>query len=311
MLGLQTESVMSAARRMRDSGLIRRFGAFWDFRIFGLEGYLFGVREPKEALDGTVKWINSFGFVTHNYLRRHELNVWFTAILPGDTDAAEFADKLSARGLAYVALGAERRIKLETAFAGDDKKCHDPVAPPVAHNLLKTGSRGPSHIAMKEREHHDSNSLQKKIIALLRDELEIAPRPFTRMANILKIDEDALLAELVNLKSSGVLRRIGASIDHQRAGFSANSLMAWDFTGSERDTYEVVCDFPWVSHCYLRRIVAQNLRTPWAYNLFAMIHARDPEELDRRERILTGAFAPRKFVSMRTEGEYKKIHFSF
>jgi DNA-binding Lrp family transcriptional regulator len=293
-LGVPAESVMMAARRARDSGLMRRFGAFWDFRAAGLEGYLFGVRAPDGALGEVVRWINAFGFVTHNYLRRHELNIWFTAILPGDVEAVRLADELLARGFEYIALRAERRIKLETAFARDEGESQDREASEAL-------SRAPQGF----------DSLQKKIIALLRDDLDILPCPFTRMANVLRIDEDALLEELVKLKSSGALRRIGASIDHRRAGFSANSLMALEFTGSEMDVCGVASALPWVSHCYLRRPVAQNQLVPWTYNMFTMIHARGSEELGRRERLLAGVFAPRGYVSMRTEVEYKKIHFSF
>jgi DNA-binding Lrp family transcriptional regulator len=307
-LGLSPGFVISTAQALSQSGLLRKFGAFWDFRVAGLQGYLFGVVAHDKTAE-TAEWINSLGFVTHNYLRRHELNIWFTAILPGERDAIELADELDGRDIPFVALAVVHRIKLRTSFAGTGERKNSKNyknSPNILHEVKRV--MPPRECEVRS---HCFSAPQKNIIALLGDDLAIAPRPFTKIADLLEIDEDTLIVELTKLRSAGVLRRIGASFDHKRAGFSANSLMAWNFTGSKGDAETVVSPLPWVSHCYLRRLLAQNLRKPWTQNLFIMAHARDKDELEERERFLSSTFAPRNFVSMRTLKEYKKTSFRF
>jgi hypothetical protein len=100
-------------------------------------------------------------------------------------------------------------------------------------------------------------------------------------------------------------------VNHNLAGYMANSLMAWDYSEIADDVVsslaiEAVRERPWASHCYLRRVVASDYGAPWPYNLFVMVHARDVAELVARENLLSGSFALRDFVSMRTVKEYKK-----
>jgi DNA-binding Lrp family transcriptional regulator len=328
-LGAPVAMVLSLARELLDRGLIRRFGAFWDFRRFGQEGYLFGVRVPAGDLDGIALWINGFDCVTHNYARRHDLNLWFTAVLPGDGAAALFGALLAEKKLSFVSLGVRRMIKLRPSFAGGIGKSPNEGggayarAAPACRTVPQRRPSPPSVPAGEagvmpnfacSSGVGDLTPLRRKIIAALQDDLKITERPFTDVADRLKIEEDALIEELVKLKSSGALRRVGASVVHSKAGCLANSLMAWDFS-SEADgciaeaAEGAVRGRDWASHCYLRHVVLSNLAVMWPYNLFVMIHARDGAELADREESLSGAFAPAGFVSMRTRREYKKIQY--
>jgi len=63
------------------------------------------------------------------------------------------------------------------------------------------------------------NELEKKIINLIQGDLPVTHRPFALLAEQLGISETELLAEIRKLKDSGVIRRFGATLRHQEAGY--------------------------------------------------------------------------------------------
>ncbi|MBT8330955.1 MAG: Lrp/AsnC family transcriptional regulator, partial [Deltaproteobacteria bacterium] len=69
--------------------------------------------------------------------------------------------------------------------------------------------------------------LEKKIIASIQEDMEISERPYVAIAKKLGITETELLERLKDLSRRGVIRRFGATLRHQRAGFNANAMVAW------------------------------------------------------------------------------------
>jgi DNA-binding Lrp family transcriptional regulator len=299
-LGVTQETALSMVSELLNSGFLRRFGIFWDFTYLGYSGFLFGASVSGEKIDEVAGWVNGLDFVTHNYLRRHDLNLWFTAILSGEDHAVRLGEVLGRKGLPFAAFGPRRRIKLCPSFARDFEDC-----------------RGLGIFASREAP-ATIDPFQRRILAVLQGGMTPQRRPFAGVAELLGTDEGDLLSKLAELKSSGMLRRFGAAVNHNAAGYLANSLMAWDFSDIPDDeasqiALEAVGPHRWASHCYFRRVIASNLKGVWRYNLFVMVHARDDKELGEREALLARAMAPtagKSFISMRTEREFKKISFS-
>lgn len=79
-LQLTETEVLDRIRRLQDRGIIRRLGANFDSRRLGYMTTLCGAKVPPERLDEFIRVVNSYPAVTHNYLRRHDFNVWFTFI---------------------------------------------------------------------------------------------------------------------------------------------------------------------------------------------------------------------------------------
>lgn len=79
-LQLTETEVLDRIRRLQDRGIIRRLGANFDSRRLGYMTTLCGAKVPPERLDEFIRVVNSYPGVTHNYLRRHDFNVWFTFI---------------------------------------------------------------------------------------------------------------------------------------------------------------------------------------------------------------------------------------
>jgi DNA-binding Lrp family transcriptional regulator len=79
-VGASEEEVLARVMAMAEAGIIRRLGANFTSRKLGYTSTLCAVRVPAESLEHFVAVVNRYPGVTHNYLRRHRYNVWFTLI---------------------------------------------------------------------------------------------------------------------------------------------------------------------------------------------------------------------------------------
>jgi len=118
------------------------------------------------------------------------------------------------------------------------------------------------------------DELDRNIIRRVCGDIGHSPRPFREMAEELGLDEADLLVRLRSYKQDGVLRRFGAILRHQKAGYVANGMSVWNVPdGDVARVGEQMASFREVSHCYERP------RLPdWPYNLFGMIHGHSEDE---------------------------------
>ena len=115
--------------------------------------------------------------------------------------------------------------------------------------------------------------MENSVLAAIQEDIPLVARPYLEMAKRIGIAEEEFLATLKSLCQRGVVRRFGATIRHQKSGFEANAMTAWqvDDTDAER-VGMTMAQYPEVSHCYLRNPTAN-----WPYNLYTMIHGRDEQ----------------------------------
>ncbi len=93
--GVSEEEVLSRVQAMVDSGVIRRIGANFTSRKLGYTSTLCAAHVPEELLGRFVEVVNRYPGVTHNYLRRHHFNVWFTLIAPSPEMLQEILQEIS------------------------------------------------------------------------------------------------------------------------------------------------------------------------------------------------------------------------
>jgi DNA-binding Lrp family transcriptional regulator len=299
-LGISEEAAAARARSLALSPMSRRFGVFVDLRACGYEGYLFGVRVPIERLSSVVGRINAMSRVTHNYIRDHRVNVWFTAAMTGDDSARELGGELRRANLDFVSLAVRRMIKLRPSFASNT------VQQPPVKDAVPLPSCTPPPVELSE--------FETAILRELCRDFPITPRPYAIAASRLGLGEEALISCVKRLKALGVIRRIGIALNHTGLGWRSNALMAWDMSGlSEEEILEsadaAALTRRWVSHCYIRHAVECSISGGWDYNLYMMVHAFGPDELSARERELADVVGGCDFVSLRTTEEQKKISF--
>lgn len=116
--------------------------------------------------------------------------------------------------------------------------------------------------------------LEKKVIALLQTDIPVVQRPFRQMAGKIGITEEQFLDVLNSLNQRGIIRRFGATLKHQKSGFKANAMVAWNVDESRVEQVgTAMAGFDEITHCY-RRDPAPG----WPYNLYTMVHAGTESE---------------------------------
>ncbi|MBI5700489.1 Lrp/AsnC family transcriptional regulator [Candidatus Saganbacteria bacterium] len=113
------------------------------------------------------------------------------------------------------------------------------------------------------------------LIKILQNDFPIISKPFKAMAKASGIPESELLANIKDLKNCGTIRKFGAILKHQKAGFSSNAMVVFDVPDEKVDELgKKLSSFKEVSHCYERP------RFPgFNYNLYAMTHGKSKGEL--------------------------------
>jgi len=74
--------VLGRVKGLKADGVIRRIGGNFSSRRLHFSSTLCAAKVPEDKLDRFVEAVNRYPGVTHNYLRSHEYNVWFTFIAP-------------------------------------------------------------------------------------------------------------------------------------------------------------------------------------------------------------------------------------
>jgi len=147
----------------------------------------------------------------------------------------------------------------------------------------------------------------KKVIGLIQGDLPLRPRPFALMAERAGMSEGEYLERIRDLKSRGILRRFGATLRHQEAGFSSNAMVAWVVPEKRIDEVgKIFARFREVTHCYHRRPMGQ-----WPYNIYTMVHGSSRDQCYEIAEKMSKAAGVKDFTLLFSEKEFKKTSMSY
>jgi len=155
------ETILQEVRGLKESGVIRRIRALINSRALGLTGTLVAAHIPEENLQQVTAAVNSMEDVSHNYLRGHHYNLWFTLQAESAEQIEAVILNLSRRfGIDFYNLPVERVFKLDVRF---DAEGQEP--------LSDTGQ-------IPKNEKAELNEAEKLILAKLENELDVISEPF-------------------------------------------------------------------------------------------------------------------------------------
>jgi DNA-binding Lrp family transcriptional regulator len=147
------------------------------------------------------------------------------------------------------------------------------------------------------------SDVEERILATIQRGLPRVLSPYEAVAKEAGVEVGQLLSVLREWKASGKLRRIGAVVNHFKAGLGVGAMIVWRV---EADRIEKVgallASFPQVSHAYERETTEN-----WTYNLYTMVHAADTEQLQRTVESMSEAAGVKDFKMLMTEKELKKV----
>lgn len=116
---------------------------------------------------------------------------------------------------------------------------------------------------------------ERAILRIVQSNLPDSATPYADIARQVGTDEETVMALLRRLREEGAIRRFGASIKHQKTGWTHNAMVAWLIDDARIDACgEHAAEHPRISHCYHRPTTAPD----WPYTLYTMIHGRTRQE---------------------------------
>ena len=281
------QAVVGEVRRLKLGGQIRRISAIINYRTLGFTGTLVTAHAGTDRLEATVRQVNGLDGVSHNYLRRHYFNLWFTLQGKSKGEIDAILAGLSERcGVEFHSLPVERVFKLDVRF---DLENEDGV-------LVCDGSG-----ALPREKAVELSERERLVLSRVQDGFEVETNPLGRLCGK-ELDLNEVLDSLCELRDKGVIRRISAVLDYRKLGFTANAMLVTDVP--QERIVEIggnLAGSNLVSHCYQRRMFEG-----WRYNVFAMMHGRSMGDIERA----AGEFAEggdiKSYALLVTEAELKK-----
>jgi siroheme decarboxylase len=260
------EEVLSRVQRLLDGRIVREVTPIFDTRVLGYKSMLVAAKVDSENPHRAAKIVNSHPGVSHNYLRNHDFNLWFTiAVEPesklGLAGTLELLARLtraeSVRELPTLKLF---KIRMDLEMEGGTDALS---AAGVAQDPME-----PDPIELSE--------LDVAVIRATQGPMQVIPEPFAPAAEELGVSQRELLDQLESMRERKALRRVAAILYHRRAGFSANGMGVWKVP-EERimDLAPRMAAFRGISHCYQRPTYPD-----WPYSVFTMAHGRSKGECD-------------------------------
>jgi len=117
-LGIREEEVIARIKLLLDNGVIRRLGGIFDSRKLGYSGALCTMQVTGDRIDEVAGVVNAFPGVTHNYIRDHHFNMWFTVLAQSKENLDEILNQIREHtGIEeIITLPAENIFKIRVNF---------------------------------------------------------------------------------------------------------------------------------------------------------------------------------------------------
>jgi DNA-binding Lrp family transcriptional regulator len=258
--------VLSRVERLLRERIIRQVTPIFDTRVLGYKSMLVAASVDPENPHRAAKIVNSHPGVSHNYLRNHDFNMWFTIAVEPDS-------KLGLDGTLDVIqreTGAESIRQLPTLRLF---KIRMDLEMEQGTEALQQAAADSEY---REPEPIELEELDIAVIKTLQGDLPVISEPYAPAAGQLGITTDQLLAHLESMQERRALRRVAAILYHRRAGYSANGMGVWRVPDEQILEFgPLMASFRGISHCYQRPTYED-----WPYSVFTMAHGRSKEECD-------------------------------
>ncbi len=296
---LELDDVLARTRRLLDERIIREITPIFDTRALGYDSMLVAAKVDSEHPQRAAQIVNSHPGVSHNYLRTHDFNLWFTIATPPDSE-----------------LGLAGTLDVLMRETGAESMRQLPTLTLFKINMNLEMEKGTDALAAavdasppRELDAQPYDDRDVSVIRALQGPMEPVERPYDQAAAELGIGTEDLLAHLRGMVNRQLLRRVAAILFHRRAGFSANGMGVWKVPEGEiMETGGRMASFRGISHCYQRPTYED-----WPYSVFTMAHGRSKEECDAILDSIAEecGMGPDDRATLYSSTEYKKIRLRY
>ncbi|MBQ5463328.1 MAG: Lrp/AsnC family transcriptional regulator [Fibrobacter sp.] len=333
-LNVSEQEVFDAVEMLRASGVIRRIGGVYDSKKLGFISRLCAGMVPTSSQDFSTEShdetpMEKFAAVvmgepaiTHNYIRSHEYNVWFTVIAENEAAIETVVERVCAKTELHDVhvLSATKKYKIDTVMG---------ASAPVVSRLWLVNRVGDESVVTERHSERseESSNFRGNLSESDKSRIRIACGDIPHSLTPFK-DWGVSCDELREDHASRRMRRFGAILRHQNAGFAFNAMVCFrlneePFADSrhsdnpalrhsdnrrleESSKVLVLAKKHYVSHCYERPSFEK-----FPYNLYAMMHAPSAELLSRYIEDAAKSIDNSNYVVLNSLRELKKTSFGF
>ena len=291
--GISEEEAIDRVARLLAERIIRQVTPIFDTRALGYSSMLVAAKVDSENPWRSATVINAHPGVSHNYLRNHEFNIWFTIATEPDSP-----------------LGLEGTLEVLGRLAGAESIRQLPTLKLFKIRMDLEMEGGTEMLAKAaeaaepaETERQPYDELDVAVIRALQGDMPIVPRPYAPAAAELGMAEEQLLEHLRGMQERRLLRRVAAILFHRRAGFSANGMGVWRVPDERiMELGPRMAAFRGISHCYQRPTYED-----WPYSVFTMAHGRSKQECDAILDSIAAHTGIEERATLYSSTEFKKI----
>jgi len=287
--GVGEKEILESIQNLINSGKIRRIAAIFESRALGYVSALAGVRVHPDFLESVAAFVSRHPGVTHNYERLHDFNLWFTITASSKEAIQDFLE------LVRKQRGVQQVLELPVV---EYYKLNVSLDPTTGQNLSKPSTQKPAAV-----KGHSFSEAEKNLIRVVQREIPLNSRPFESIGEKVGWTEENVLKTLRQWKKHGIIRKIGAVLNHRKAGARANAMVVWKVPEERSaEVGKLMAESVQVSHCYRRATYPE-----WPYSHYTMIHAATSESLEKIIKDISDSIHIRDYLVLKSGREFKKV----
>jgi siroheme decarboxylase len=288
----EDEALVRVERLVRER-IIREVTPIYDTRALGYQSMLVAAKVDPEHPHRAAAIVNSHPGVSHNYLRTHDFNLWFTIAVEPDS-----------------ALGLDGTLDVLQRLTGAESIRQLPTLKLFKIRMDLEMEKGTDALAAAaeaaepaELEPQPYDDFDVAVIRATQGHQPIVAEPYTEPAARLGVTVPRLLEHLEGMRERRLLRRVAAILFHRRAGFSANGMGVWNVPAARiPELGPRMAAVRGISHCYQRPTYPD-----WPYSVFTMAHGRSKEECDAILDSIAELTGIEGRATLYSSTEYKKV----
>jgi DNA-binding Lrp family transcriptional regulator len=290
---ISEDEAMGRVRRLLEKRIVRQVTPIFDTRALGYSSMLVAAKVDPEHPHRAAQVINAHPGVSHNYLRNHEFNLWFTIATEPDSrlglegTLAVLAREAGAESVRQLPTLRLFKIRMDLDMEGDTAALA--AAAEVAQPM--------------ELDPQPYDELDVAVIRALQGDMQVVAEPYADAASQVGLTHQRFLDHLAEMQERGLLRRVAAILYHRRAGFSANGMGVWKVAEPQiLETGRLMACVRGISHCYQRPTYED-----WPYSVFTMAHGRSKQECDAVLDAVAERTGIRERATLYSSTEFKKV----
>jgi DNA-binding Lrp family transcriptional regulator len=299
-LGISGEEALSRSQRLHSDGVIRKLRTILNAQKLGhCQSTLMAMKVPDEQMKKVVSIVNEYTGVTHNYQREHDFNLWFTVTACGDTDLRSTVEEIKIRTEIpesdILDLPTTRLFKIDVRFNFTDSDGKGiPTKTTVNTNTTSTNGNITTN---------SLNEIDRAVLHITQDGIPLENEPFASIATETGMSQEQVVAVFKKLLESGVIKRLGISVNQRTVGIVANAVVAWKVPQDQVERVgSMVSSYKEITHCYERITIPGK----WEHNLFTVLHGYDRKSVEEFAKKMSEAIGIRDYLVLFSNEQFKR-----